>query len=145
MQVEEVELAAQIENHIGRDLEIDTEFKGAGVKRGGCFAHTLQITINRVNKQKNQIFGRVLTKTKKYVAKYRKSSKAKYILRQTSFKKRLAGFVKTRWHSDLAMSKSIVEAGEKEDKPLAKLTEEMNWPIEITVADVRMLKLYNQS
>ena len=52
--------------------------------------------------------------------------------------------MKTRWHSDLAMSKSIVEAGEKEDKPLAKLTEEMNLPIEITVADVRMLKLYNQ-
>ena len=70
-------------------------------------------------------------------------SKAKYALRKTSFKKRLAGFVKTRWHSDLEMSKSLVEAAEKEDKPLSKLTEGMGWQMEITVADVRMLKLYN--
>ena len=143
MQVEEEEIAAEIADHTERDLAIDVELEVSGFKRLGCFSHTLQLPINKVNKVKNQIFGRVLQKTKKFVVKYRTSSKAKYILKKTSFKKRLVGFVKTRWHSDLEMSKSVVEAAEKEDKPLSKLTEAMNWPLEITVGDVRMLKNYN--
>lgn len=48
--------------------------------------------------------------------------------------------MKTRWHSDLKMSTSLVEAGECADKPLAKLTDAMNWDIEMTVTDIRMLK-----
>ena len=143
LQAQEEEIEQEIVDHEERDIEIDVEFKVSRKKRGRCFAHTGQLAINKVNKMKNQIFGRVLAKAKRYVAKYRKSPKAKYALRKTSFKKRLNGFCKTRWHSDLAMSKSLVEAGEKEDKPLAKLTEVMNWDIEITVADIRMLKTYN--
>jgi hypothetical protein len=143
LEAQEEEVEREVADHIARDCDIDATFKISRKKRGRCFSHTGQLPINKVNKLKNQAFGRVLVKAKKYVAMYRKSSKAKYVLRKTSFKKRLAGFVKTRWHSDLEMSKSLVEAAEKEDKPLAKLTEAMNWPLEISVADVRMLKLYN--
>ena len=41
------------------------------------------------------------------------------------------------------MSSTLVEAGECADKPLAKLTEAMNWNIEMTVTDIRMLKAYS--
>ena len=41
------------------------------------------------------------------------------------------------------MSSSLVEAGEYADKPLAKSTESMNWDIELTVNDIRMLKTYS--
>ena len=139
---EEDKIEAEVEEYVKRDREVDSELKFKGFKRLGCFDHTLQLAINKVNRMKNQVFGKVLEKSKAFVAKYRKSSRAKYILRQTNFKKRLSGFVQTRWHSDLEMCKSIVEAADMEDKPLAKLTEEMNWPVEITASDVRMLKHY---
>ena len=137
------EVEEEVNDHVARDDEIDTVFSVSKIKRGRCYAHTGQLAINKANNMRNQIFGRVLSKAKRYVNKYRASSKAKYILKQTSYKKRLAGFVKTRWHSDLKMSTSLVEAGECADKPLAKLTDAMNWDIEMTVTDIRMLKVYS--
>ena len=143
LNAQEEEVEEEIADHIERDLAIDVALLASQKKRGRCYAHTMQLAINKVNKLKNQAFGRVLMKGKNYVKKYRTSSKAKYILRKSSYKKRLAGFVKTRWHSDLAMSKCLVEAGEKPDKPLAMLTEAMNWNIEMRVGDIRLLKTYN--
>jgi hypothetical protein len=84
----------------------------------------------------------VLKKVKTYVKKYRKSPKAKAFLGATSFKKKLIGFVKTRWFSDLAMGRSVIEAFEKPDKPLSVLTEKMSWDIEISVQDIRTLKVF---
>ena len=143
LDAQDEEVEAEIADHIERDRAIDVTLLASDKKRGRCYAHTMQLAINKVNKLKNQAFGRVLMKGKNYVKKYRTSSKAKYILRKTSYKNRLAGFVQTRWHSDLAMSKSLVEAGEKADKPLALLTEAMNWNIEISVGDIRTLKTFN--
>ena len=102
----------------------------------------MQCAINRVAKSRHLKFGKVMKKTKKYVNKYKKSTIAKEVLRGSSFKKRLVGFVKTRWFSDLAMSKSIIEAFELPDKPLSLLTEKMGWNIEITVQDIRTIKLF---
>ena len=42
------------------------------------------------------MFGRTLTKARSFIVKYRKSSKAKEVLRQW-FPKRLPGYVVTRW------------------------------------------------
>ena len=140
---EERDVDEEVNDHVDRDNQIDTVLRRTKIKRGRCYAHTGQLAINNTNKLRNQVFGRVLAKGKSFVKKYRCSAKAKYILRQTSYKKRLAGFVKTRWHSDLKMSSSLVEAGECADKPLAKLTESMNWDIEMTVNDIRMLKTYS--
>ena len=141
---QEAGVRRDLEEYSSRDSEVNDVIHDYGKIRLPCYAHTCQIAINRVNKTRNQAFGRVLTKTKHFVSKYRKSSKAKYVLSKTSYKKRLPGWVQTRWHSELDMSKAIVEASELEDKPLAKLTEEMNWNMEMSVADIRCLKQYNQ-
>ena len=42
----------------------------------------------------------------------------------------------------MAMAKSVIEAAEMEDKPLAKLSAEMNWSLNINAADVKVLKQY---
>ena len=140
----EDEVDEEIEDFEKRDEEVVGVLKRRGKRRGRCYSHTQQLPINKVNKQRNVAFGKVLAKTKKYVAAYRKSSKAKCILRKTSFKKSLLGFCKTRWYSDLAMTKSVVEAAEMEDKPLAKLSSEMNWAMQINAADLKVLKQYQE-
>ena len=77
------------------DFEIQEEeqtkyFKTRNVKRGKCFAHTLQLPVVRVSRSKKNTFGKTLKKTKTFVAKVSKSTKAKYFLKNnTSFKKRL--------------------------------------------------------
>ena len=142
--LEEDEVEEEIADFENRDEEVVKVFRRRGKRRGKCFSHTLQLPINKVNKQRNVAFGKVLRKTKKYVAGYRKSSKAKCILRKTSFKTTLKGFCKTRWYSNLAMTKSAIEAAEKEDKPLATLSAEMNWNIQINAADVKVLKQYEE-
>ena len=78
-------------------------------------SHTGQLAIGRVTKVKYLKFGKVLRKTKKYVKKFRKSAKAKTFLSKNSFKKKLLGFVKTRWFSDLAMCRSVIQAFEGPD------------------------------
>ena len=42
------------------------------------------------------------------------------------------------------MTKSVVEAAEMEDKPLAKLSSEMNWAMQINAADLKVLKQYQE-
>ena len=138
----EREAITEVEEHDERDRMIDNVLKNKKVRRGGCFSHTMQCAINCVAKSRHLKFGKVMKKTKKYVNKYKKSTIAKEVLRATSFKKRLVGFVKTRWFSDLAMCKSIIEAFELSDKPLSVLTEKMGWNCEITVQDIRTLKLF---
>ena len=138
----EREAIAEVEEHDDRDRLIDDALENKKVRRGGCFSHTMQCAINRVAKSRHMKFGKVMKKTKRYVNKYKKSTIAKEVLRGTSFKTRLVGFVKTRWFSDLAMCKSIIEAFELSDKPLSVLTEKMGWNCEITVQDIRTLKLF---
>ena len=141
---EEEEVESEIVDSEQRDDQVEKVFRRREIKRGRCYSHTQQCAINRVNKQRNVGFGKVLGKCKKFVAKYRKSPKAKGILNNTSFKKSLIGFCKTRWYSDMAMVKSLIEAAEKEDKPLAKLSSEMNWNLQISVSDVKVLKQYGE-
>ena len=136
------EVEEEVMDYEARDEDIVRIFKRRGKKRGRCYAHTKQLPICKVNKQRNVAFGRVLTKTKKFVVKYRTSPKAKGILKSTSFQKSLLGYCKTRWYSDMAMAKSVIEAAEMEDKPLAKLSAEMNWSLNINAADVKVLKQY---
>ena len=111
-------------------------------KRNKCVVHTIQLPICKVLKSKRSSFSRVLRKSKKYVVKYRRSSKPKAILRKTSFKLRLKGWVKTRWWSEIEMAQRIVMAAESEGKPLAKLSDKMGWTIEINQRDVSELKSY---
>ena len=143
-EAEEVErrVLAEVDEHEERDLQFDDVLKRKNVRRSKCFSHTLQCAINRATKTKYLKFGKVLKKVKTYVKKYRKSPKAKIFLGATSFKKKLIGFVKTRWFSDLAMGRSVIEAFEKPDKPLSVLTEKMSWDIEISVQDIRTLKVF---
>ena len=136
------EVIAEVEEHEARERQIDDALSYEMVRRGACFSHTMQCAIHRVAKTRSLKFGKVMKKTKKYVNKYRKSIRAKDVLGATSFKKKLIGYVKTRWFSDLAMCKSIIEAFEKPDKPLSILTEKLGWDCEITLQDIRTLKLY---
>ena len=138
----EREVLGEVLEHEERDRQLNNIFKQKSVRRGKCFSHTMQLPIGRVTKAKHLKFGKALRKTKTFVVKYRTSAKAKAILRKTTFKKKLLGYVKTRWFSDLAMCKSVIEAFENPDKPLSILTEEMAWKIEISLQDIRMLKTY---
>ena len=102
----------------------------------------MQLPICRVCKKKRSSFGRVLRKTKKFVVKYRRSAKAKAILRKTSFKLRLKGWVKTRWWSEIEMASRVVMAAGSPGKPLETLSDRMDWSIEISDKDVDDLKSY---
>lgn len=138
----ENEVITEIEEFEERDQQFDSVLVGRNVRRAKCFSHTMQCAINRGIKVRNLKFGKVLNKTKKFINKYKKSAKAKTILSATTFKKKLVGYVKTRWFTELAMSKSIIEAFEKEDKPLSLMTEKMGWNLEISVQDIRSLKIF---
>ena len=90
----------EIEAHLN-GLELEQEehinsFAAAGLKRLGCFPHTMQLAIIKSFKKRNAM-GTMLKKSRKLVVKYRRSSKAKSVLQKTQFKKRLLGCCKTRW------------------------------------------------
>ena len=76
------------------------------------------------------------------MVKYRISSKAKAILRKTSFKLRLKGWVKTRWWSDIEMVARIVKAAESPGRSLETLSDKMGWTIDINDQDVSEFKNY---
>ena len=133
------ELANNIESE---EVVFANAFEEEEIVRGRCIVHTMQLPICRICKKKRSSFGRVLRKTKKYVVKYRISSKAKAILRKTSFKLRLKGWVKTRWWSDIEMVARIVKAAESPGRPLETLSDKMGWTIDINEKDVSELKNY---
>jgi hypothetical protein len=124
------------------EVEFTEAFKEAKIERGRCVVHTLQLPICRVIGNKKASFGRVLRKTKKFVVKYTRSSKAKAILRKAGFKLRLKGWVKTRWWSDYEMVARIVQAGESPGNPLTEMSDKMDWPMEILDRDLTELKGY---
>ena len=82
------------------------------------------------------------------MAKYRKSPKAKSILRKTKFNKVLLGWCKTRWWSELTMMKRLVEAMECEvdelgENPLDILVDKMGWVgCSLTDRHLRLMKAY---
>ena len=124
------------------NAEHEEAFEEEHIYRGPCIVHTMQLPICRVIRKKKISFGRVLTKTRRYVVKYRQSSKAKAILRKTSFKLRLKGWVKTRWWSDVEMVAIVIKASESPGRPLTKLSDQMKWSLEITDNDIAELKDY---
>lgn len=148
LQTEELEIAAMADNQEKTDDEHREAFKQIGLKRLGCFPHTLQCAIMRSIKQKNSGFGGMLKKCRKLVAKYRKSPKAKAILRKTKFNKVLLGWCKTRWWSELTMLKRLVEAMECEvdelgENPLDILVDKMGWfGCSLTERHLRLMKAY---
>ena len=42
------------------------------------------------------------------------------------------------------MAKSLIEAGEMEDRPLINPSDEMEWDIYITNSDIKVLKMYEE-
>ena len=44
----------------------------------------------------------------------------------------------------MSMARSLIKAAEKEDKHLEKWRAEMNWTIEMTAADIKVLKQYEE-
>ena len=116
-------------------------FRAQRLERIGCVAHTMQLPINRCINKKKRCFGAVLRKTRKIVKKYRKSPKAKAILRK-KVKTRLAGYVKTRWWTDVAMSKSVVKAAGMAGNPVNEMCYKMEWNLELTDRDITSLKSF---
>ena len=112
-------------------------FRRAGLKRLGCFPHTLQLPILKSTKKKRNAFGNMLRKTRKLVVKYRRSSKPKAVLAKTKFKKRLLGYCKTRWWTDYDMIKRLCEAKECDQVPgpLDILVDVMEWPQNLLIND----------
>ena len=137
------------EEEVGRfthELEenlVDHEraFRAVDLERLGCFAHTMQLPINKCINKKKKCFGVVLRKTRKIVKKYRKSPKAKALLRRR-VKNKLAGYVKTRWWTDVAMAKSVVKAAKVPGNPLNDMMEQMEWNIELNERDIASLESF---
>ena len=134
----------------GMELEQEehvNSFAAAGLKRLGCFPHTMQLAIIKSFKKRNAM-GTMLKKSRKLVVKYRRSSKAKSVLQKTKFKKRLLGYCKTRWWTDNDMIKRLREAKECEQVPgpLEILVDTMEWPqkLMITDRDLEYMKAYNE-
>ena len=96
---------------------------GNDIERVDCIAHKINTVIERTLKKKNH-FRPMITKSKKLVVSYRRSSKAKSILKKY-YEKRLAGFVKTRWWSLLFMLKSVLLALKAPNDAIDKLIDEM--------------------
>ena len=119
-------------------------FNRVGLKRLGCYPHTFQLAILKSTKKKNNAFGKMLKKTRKFVVKYRRSPKAKAVLQKTQFKKRLLGYCRTRWWTDQVMLKRLCEAMECDQvpSPLEVLADAMDWPIVISERDFQYMKAY---
>ena len=130
--------------HEQRDHRV--AFRSCGLKRLGCFPHTLQLAIIKSTKKKKNQFGKVLKKSRKFVVKYRRSSKAKAVLQKTEFKKRLLGYCKTRWWTEQLMAGRLCEALECEQVPgpLDRLVDAMDWPAKVVLQDrdYQYLKAY---
>ena len=112
---------------------------GNDIERVDCIAHKINTVIERTLKKKNH-FRPMITKSKKLVVSYRRSSKAKSILKKY-YEKRLAGFVKTRWWSLLFMLKSVLLALKAPNEAIDKLIDEMQWGLRFTDRDIRDMDL----
>ena len=61
-----------------------------------CSAHKVHLVCDHSINAKQLSFGRAIRKARRFIVKYRTSSKAKVALLQ-SYPKKLPGYVKTRW------------------------------------------------
>lgn len=139
---DEVEIVQQFTGNLEKELEEHAvAFKTEDLERLPCSAHTMQLPINKCINKKKKYFGSVIRKTRKIVKKYRKSPKAKAILRK-KVKNRLAGYVKTRWWTDVQMAKTVVKAAKVPGNPLNDMMYEMKWNIELTENDVDKLESF---
>lgn len=122
-------------------VSFETGMATVRLERLNCIAHRVNTVVENTLNDRSSVFGRVLKKTRKFVIKYRRSAKAKGVLMKY-YKRRLAGFCKTRWWTDVFMVKSVLLASEADGAPLEKLADEMEWNISITDRDVADLKLF---
>ena len=136
-QEEDEEKQAELNGLENEQTDNRIAFRSHGLKRLRCFPHTLQLAILKSTKKKRNQFGKVLKKSRKFVVKYRRSSKAKAVLQKTDFKKTLLGYCKTRWWTELRMSGRLCEALECEQVPgpLDMLVDAMNWPASVALGD----------
>ena len=123
------------------ELDHQVAFEPIDLERLACFQHKMQSAINKAVKGKKKSFGIILRKTRKTVIKYRRSPKAKAILKR-KYKYKLAGFVKTRWWTDLVMVKSFIKCASAPGKPLENMIDLMGWGIEFTDRDINLLKSF---
>ena len=139
---DEIEVVEKQANDLEVEMEDhDTAFKSVQIQRLPCVTHTAQLGINKCINKKKQSFGSVLRKTRKIVKKYRKSPKAKAVLKK-KVRTKLAGYVKTRWWTDLAMAKSVVKAAKVQGNPVNQMMEQMGWNMELTERDIATLKQF---
>ena len=128
------------------DAEIDLLNSSVSeITRLPCIAHKVNICVVNCIEKKQHAFGRSLGKCRLVAKNYRKSPKAKAILKKYH-KRRLAGFVKTRWWSDVFCVKSFLDAYQTQmedgDNAIVKLCDEMDWNIVITERNISDLKEY---
>ena len=99
------------------------------------------MVVGKSTTNKFLLFGGTLKKARRFVVKYRTSSKAKALLKQW-FPKRLPGYVITRWWTDVQMLRVLLEAAERQDKPLEKLSYAMGWGIEFTTEEIEHVRVF---
>ena len=124
--------------------EGDHTYECAGdLSRLPCIAHKVNICVINCIDKKQHAFGRSLGKCRLIAKNYRKSPKAKAVLKKY-YNRRLAGFVKTRWWSDVFCVKSFLEAYQTQmedgDNAIVKLCDEMEWNVVITERIITDLK-----
>ena len=145
-QEEEEDIEMQVADLERDQREHRSAFNRVGLKRLGCFPHTFQLAILKSTTKKRNSFGKMLKKTRNFVVKYRRSSKAKAVLQKTEFKKRLLGYCKTRWWTDQLMIERLCEAMECEQVPgpLDVVVDTMDWPqsVVLTERDYQYMKAY---
>ena len=139
---DEVEVVQKLSEDLEKEFEEhEIAFRAVNLERLPCTAHTMQLPINNCINKKKKSFGSVLRKTRKIVKKYRTSPKAKAILRRR-VKHRLAGYVKTRWWTDVQMAKTVVKAARVSGNPLNDMMYQMDWNLELTEKDIATLESF---
>jgi hypothetical protein len=139
---DEIDIVEQQAKDLEQEMDDhDVAFKSVQIQRLPCVTHTAQLGINKCINKKKQSFGSVLRKSRKIVKKYRKSPKAKAVLKK-KVRTKLAGYVKTRWWTDLAMAKSVVKAAKVQGNPLNQMMDQMGWNIELTERDIATLEQF---
>ena len=139
---DEVEVVQKLSEDLEKEFEEhEIAFRAVNLERLPCTAHTMQLPINNCINKKKKSFGSVLRKTRKIVKKYRTSPKAKAILRRR-VKHRLAGYVKTRWWTDVQMAKTVVKAARVSGNPLNDMMYQMDWNLELAEKDIATLESF---
>lgn len=102
-----------------REKEHDLTFQTFG-KRLSCFAHTLQLVVNKFSEDRS--FASVLKRVSTLVKKVNKSSKATEML-ISECRRKLVSSCPTRWSSTYLMVQRLLEV----KVPLSKVLESLEW------------------